>query len=205
MEKSILDYVLVSNDLVSWVVGLQIDEEKLFTPWRKLKRVERFSDRNAMLLSTTATKSSMPVVHKRKLVWNFNNKSGWDKFQELTTNDQTFSNIWASSDDVEASYKQWSYKLESVIDQCLKKRRVRIHKKLYNQEIRSLTKERKYVKTRLDREPYSRHFQATLKKLDRIVDKKVTNFNTMILSSKVNENGIITKNRFLETEKDSCP
>ena len=57
----------------------------------------------------------MPVKHKRKLVWNFNNKSGWDKFQELTTNDQTFSNIWASSDDVEASYKQWSYKLESVI------------------------------------------------------------------------------------------
>ena len=32
MEKSILDYVLVSNDLVSWVVGLQIDKGKLFTP-----------------------------------------------------------------------------------------------------------------------------------------------------------------------------
>ena len=47
----------------------------------------------------------MPVMHKCKLVWNFNNKSGWDEFQELTTNDQTFSNIWASSDDVEASYK----------------------------------------------------------------------------------------------------
>ena len=96
MEKSILDYVSVSNDLVSWIVGL--------------KRDKRFSDHNAMLLSITATKSSMPVMHKRKLVWNFNDKSGWDKFQELTTNDQTFSKIWASSDDVEASYKQWSYK-----------------------------------------------------------------------------------------------
>ena len=110
MEKSILDYVLFSNDLVSWVVGLQLDEEKLFTPWWKLKRGKRFSDHNAMLLSTTATKSSMPVMHKRKLVCDFNNKSGWDKFQELTTNGQTFSNIWALSDDVEASYKQWSYK-----------------------------------------------------------------------------------------------
>ena len=106
MEQSILDYVLVSNDLFSWVVGLQIDEGKLFTPWRKLKRDKRFSYHNAMLLPITATKSSMPVMHKRNLVWNFNNKFGWDKFQELTTNDQTFSNIWASSDDVEASYKQ---------------------------------------------------------------------------------------------------
>ena len=121
MEKSILDYVLVSNDLVSWIVGLQIDEGKLFTAWWKLKRDKRFSDHNAMLLSITATKSSMPVMYKGKLVWNFNDKSGWDKFQELTTNDQTFSNIWASSDDVEASYKQWSYKLESVINQCFKK------------------------------------------------------------------------------------
>ena len=40
MEKSILDYVLVSNDLVSWIVGLQIDEGKLFTPWRKLKGIK---------------------------------------------------------------------------------------------------------------------------------------------------------------------
>ena len=143
----------------------------------------------------------MSVMHKRKLVWNFNNKSGWDKFQELTTNDQTFSNIWASSDDVEASYKQWDYKLGSVINQCLKTRRVRIRKKLYNQEIRSLIKEHKYVKKRQDREPYSRHSQATLKKLDRIIDKKVTNFTTMILSSKVNENGIITKIDFWKLKK----
>ena len=87
-----------------------------------------FSDHNAMLLSITATKSSMLDIHKRKLVWTFNNKSGWDKLQELTTNDQTFSNIWASSDAVEASYKQWSYKLESVINQCFKKCRVKLCK-----------------------------------------------------------------------------
>ena len=87
---SILEYVLVSNDSVSWVVGLQIDEGKLFTPWRKLKRGKRFSDHSAMLLSITATKSSTLVIHRRKLVCNFNNKSGWDKFQKLATNDETF-------------------------------------------------------------------------------------------------------------------
>ena len=42
MEKSIMDYVLVSNDLVSLIVGLQIDDGKLFTPWRKLKGGKRF-------------------------------------------------------------------------------------------------------------------------------------------------------------------
>ena len=80
-----------------------------------------------------------------------------------------------------------------AINQCCKTHRVRVHKKLKNQEIQSLIKERKYVKKCLEREPYSRHIQATLKKLDHIIDKKVTNFNTMILSSKVNKNEIITK------------
>ena len=64
-----------------------------FYPMAEAKKEQRFSDHNVMLLSITATKSSIPVMHKRKLVWNFNNKSGWDKFQELTTSDQTFSNI----------------------------------------------------------------------------------------------------------------
>ena len=95
--------------------------------------------------------------------------------------------------------------MESVINQCFKKRTVRVRKKLYNQKIRSLIKERKYVKKRPDRKPYSRHFQATLKKLDRIIDKKVSNFNTVMLSSKVNENGIITKIDFWKLKRILVP
>ena len=37
VEKSVLEYVLVSTDLYSQFVSMHIDEEKLFTPWRLIK------------------------------------------------------------------------------------------------------------------------------------------------------------------------
>ena len=71
--------------------------------------------------------------------------------------------------------------------------------------MRSLVTERKYVKKHLNREPYSRHFQVALKKLDHIIHKKVANFNTMILSPKVNENGIIAKTDFWKLKRILVP
>ena len=65
--------------------------------------------------------------------------------------------------------------------------------------------ERKYVKKRLNREPHSRHFHAAWKKSDHIIDKKVANFNTMILSSRVSENGIITKTDFWKLKRILVP
>ena len=37
VEKSVSDYVITSQDLVSSVNSLKIDEAKQFTPWRSLK------------------------------------------------------------------------------------------------------------------------------------------------------------------------
>ena len=80
---------------------------------------KRFSDHNAMLLSITATKSSMPVMHKLKLVWNFSDTSGWDKFQELTANEQTFSNFWLQvmtlKQVTNIGLTNWSLSLTSVL------------------------------------------------------------------------------------------
>ena len=44
-----------------------------------------------------------------------------------------------------------------------------------------------------------------MKKLDPIIDKKVTNLNTMVLSSEVNENGIITKLDFWKLKRILVP
>ena len=41
LEKSALDYVITSQDLVTSVNSLKIDEAKQFTPWRSLKNGKR--------------------------------------------------------------------------------------------------------------------------------------------------------------------
>ena len=48
VEKSVLEYVLVSADLYSQLVSMHIDEEKLFTPWRLINKGKRFSDHCAI-------------------------------------------------------------------------------------------------------------------------------------------------------------
>ena len=47
-ESSVPDYVFVSTDLYQQVKSMLIDEQQLFTPWRKLKKGKRFSNQRAI-------------------------------------------------------------------------------------------------------------------------------------------------------------
>ena len=83
VEKSVLDNVITSQDLVSSVNSLKIDEAKEFTPWRSLKHGKRHSDHNAILVHKSVNKRSKKDRGKRKLVWNFNDPLGWKSFTRL--------------------------------------------------------------------------------------------------------------------------
>ena len=47
-ELSVTDYKFVSPDLNQCCKSMMIDEQRLFTPWRKLKTRKRFSGHNAI-------------------------------------------------------------------------------------------------------------------------------------------------------------
>ena len=50
-ERSVLDYVIVSEKLLHIVHSMHIDEDKLFTRWRILKKGKKFSYHNAIILN----------------------------------------------------------------------------------------------------------------------------------------------------------
>ena len=64
MEKSVLDYVITSQNLVSSVNSLKIDEAKEFTPSRSLKRGKCYSDHNAILVHMSVNKHSKMIEVK---------------------------------------------------------------------------------------------------------------------------------------------
>ena len=64
VEKSVLDYVITSQDLVSSVNSLKIDEAKEVTPWRSLKCGKRYSDHNAIIVHMSANKHSNRIEVK---------------------------------------------------------------------------------------------------------------------------------------------
>ena len=84
-EKSVLDYVCITKDISDLSLSMYVDETKMYTPWRKLKRGKKYTDHNAILL----TRKLDTVLHKvgnqnRKTIWNFRDPQGWDKFYQLT-------------------------------------------------------------------------------------------------------------------------
>ena len=50
--------VITSQDLVSSVNSLKIDEAKEFTPWKSLKCGKRYSDHNAIIVRMSVNKHS---------------------------------------------------------------------------------------------------------------------------------------------------
>ena len=69
-EKSVLDYVIVSDELIRYIKNMQIDTAKQFTPWRTLKSGKRFSDHNANILKVEYSKIPSQSESDRETLWN---------------------------------------------------------------------------------------------------------------------------------------
>ena len=118
---------------------MYMDEKKMYTPWRKLKRGKRYTEHNAILLTTKLDN----VLHKvgnrnRNTIWNFRDPQGWDKFYQLTQSDDQLLNVWGESDSLESRYQKLHKRLNLFMHKCFKKKRAVMFKSLYNKEIREI-------------------------------------------------------------------
>ena len=90
-EKSVLDYVIVSDELLRYIKNMQIDTVKQFTPWRTLKSGKRFSDHNAIILKGEYSKIPSRSKSDQETVWNFNHPEGWQRFHKYTSASNSLS------------------------------------------------------------------------------------------------------------------
>ena len=72
---------------------MTIDEQWLFTPWRKLKTHKWYSDHNAIKFQLDLGMKKPNKFSKRRKVWNFDNPQDWNRFKTLTSNDSTLQEI----------------------------------------------------------------------------------------------------------------
>ena len=200
-ERSVLDYVIVSEKLLPNVHSMHIDEDKLFTPWRTLKKGKKFSDHNAIILNLKITLQSSKASNSyHKDVWDFKNSSGWSKFHELTNNDEMLINIWKECETIEISY----VKLTSLLGQCFKKKRISNRSKPFNSEIRALIKYWKDVK----RTFFSTESKSSFLKLihlDRKIDKKIARFNHELVCNALAESQTMNKSEFWKLKEQLLP
>ena len=146
-EKSMLDYVIASDDLMRYIKNMQIYTNKQFMPWHTMKNGKRFSDHNAVILKLECNKIPSQSENKRETVWDFNHIKGWERFQKITSTDRsTLSDCWNDFDCVKTSCEKWSDKLNSILHDCFPKRRIKKSKQIYDNKIRQLISKRKNLK-----------------------------------------------------------
>ena len=100
-ERSVIDYMFCTYDLLSNISSFHIDEMKEFTPWRQLKTGKTFTDHNAMVMKLVIPKSlKRHKVPGRQIVWDFDNPSGWDKYHKLTRTNPSLNKIWVDCENL---------------------------------------------------------------------------------------------------------
>ena len=118
VEKSVLDYMIVSNQFKDQFLSCLIDEDKQLTPWHNLKKGRVYSDHNFILFSFTCLPGKGQTKSGGSNVWNFNDTNGWEKFMNLTDSSKELYSAEANNEDIDKMYSCWNIKLNSILHKC---------------------------------------------------------------------------------------
>ena len=149
VEESIIDFVMISEDLLHECESLVIDEkrEHVLTKITKSKRgtqkVE--SDHNALI-----SRFKLEWSHQKKErieTFNYKNKECQLKFKENTTKTSSLSSIFDTREDLNIATKHFIKRLNGFIFESFKK--IRISEK-FNSEIVQLFEKRRILRSKDD-------------------------------------------------------
>jgi hypothetical protein len=150
IEESVIDHVLMSEDLIEDFNQLIIDEDKIHV----LNRISRTkkgvvtvnSDHNA-LVSKFDIKWSTNVKSNRVEMFNLKNREDQKKFKEMTSKTDIFSSIINKEEDLNIGTKKFLKKLNECVHKCFSK--VRITERT-DKEIEELFVKRKILRSKND-------------------------------------------------------
>ena len=134
-EESVIDFVIMREDLKSEVQSIKIDDERehVLTKIAKTKKgvVKVESDHNT-IISKFKLSWCKNVKENRKEVFNLKNEDCQKKFKEATqgyNNNKYLSSVFDEEDDLNTLTEKFIKRLEKTISKCFKK--VRIPERIY--------------------------------------------------------------------------
>ena len=123
-EESVIDFVCISSDMHKSLVSIQIYEDRnhVLTSFTKTKNGPKRQeiDHNSLITKFNLKWKDM-VKHGKTEVFNFNDKDGQKRFNEMTSNNTKLSDIFDSNEDIDKKTKKFIKKLDGILHQCFKK------------------------------------------------------------------------------------
>ena len=150
-EESIIDFVIVCEEMEEVIEEMIIDENKEFAlaSYRKTKTGAKIklSDHNSLVTKIKAEwKKEEPKL--RIEIYNFKDKDGIEKFRKITSKDTFLSSIFKEEGSIEAQTKIFLKRLKFCISQSFKKIRIKGSKR--NKKLDDLFNKRRILKNRKD-------------------------------------------------------
>ena len=129
IEESVIDFVLVCDKMLSFVNKFTIDEKRIYSLANySTKKKITYSDHNSLI--TEMNMKYERIKPERRLIFNFKDKEGLQKFREITSSKGWFSNIFNNGLSFSKQIKLWHKRLKVVVNNCFKKVRFKNHKKI---------------------------------------------------------------------------
>ena len=125
VEKSVIDYVIVEDNLKNRVDEVIIDEDKLYTPWRSVfhKKARRiiFSDHTAIITTINIKRGQLPNEPPEQVKgWRIT-EEGLAKYKDITCRKDLL--VVDKEGSTTKMYQSWLDQTEGIVNQCFRKKK----------------------------------------------------------------------------------
>ena len=178
IEKSVIDFILISSDLEKHVKSMHVDEERINVLTKVMKKNKRKdldikeSDHNTIdVVLDIAWREDKTVSYVE--VFKFADKESLAKFKTLTTNTNQLSKIFDTEKDLNVQTKKFLKRLNGFVNQSFKKVKItnkpdKVLESLYNKRriLRSQTSESSKLElAKVDEELAERYSEKMFKQI----------------------------------------
>ena len=121
-NMSCLSLVIVSKKLEPFIEKLEIDYNKTFSPIRALSKTKSVTSDHFPLIVTFAANFCTNISVKKPdcfTMWNTNKEGGWEKFKELTEDDDKFDKAFENedtNDEIALTTSETMNKIEKIMN-----------------------------------------------------------------------------------------
>ena len=151
-EESIIDFVLVCDEMEEIVSSVRIDEERKYvlTKYTKTKKGTKVKESDHHTIITNIKSTWNKNINEKIIeIYNFKDKDGLKKFREMTSKENFLSEVFNNdSQTVTVKTKKFIKRLNFCLSQCFKK--VRLKQTKRNKVMEDLFRTRARLRTKTD-------------------------------------------------------
>ena len=194
-KKSVIDYVLITEEHQDIIKKMTIDEEKEKTPYRddSKNRDKVYTDHNMIILEMDMEMKREPKGERIVI-----NEANMEKFKEAT-NEGSLTKIWDERTNVQERYTKWNEEVIKIA-QSVCKQRTKSQKE--NKETRIMRNKRKTLKEEMGKEKNKEKIEIIKRRRELIRDHLMGNKlkenkrRVLKIANEIKKEGIFNANAF---------